>query len=286
MASNAVLKIRLDGGTSEPGDGYLDKALIILAGSSTVKGLAIDHFGDQTVEISGAPGNVIEGNFIGTTADGLNPIGDGTSLRSITVGSSNNTIGGTTASARNVISPTLIVTGTQNVVQGNFIGTGEPGTPTLGGGDRGVYLWGSNNTLGGTAPGAGNVISSNGGPGVAIGGDNNSVVSNSISSNGSEGVTVFNEGTGNSLLSNSISSNGKLGINLDPLDTFSDGVTPNDPFDTDTGGNNAQNFPVLNSAVVSNGTTIAGTLGSEADTTYKVQFFSNPSADASSGLRK
>ncbi|WP_445171592.1 hypothetical protein [Microcoleus sp.] len=62
-------------------------------------------------------------------------------------------------------------------------------------------------------------------------------------------------GKGLAILGNSIFSNNGLGIDLDndadPSTT--DGVTPNDLGDGDTGGNGLQNFPVLTSATGSNG---------------------------------
>jgi hypothetical protein len=64
-----------------------------------------------------------------------------------------------------------------------------------------------------------------------------------------------------------------LGIDLSP-----EGVTPNDERDPDTGANDAQNFPVLNSAT---NTTVEGTLSSTANTTFILEFFSNTACDPS-----
>ncbi|HEX3231255.1 MAG TPA: Calx-beta domain-containing protein, partial [Pyrinomonadaceae bacterium] len=51
---------------------------------------------------------------------------------------------------------------------------------------------------------------------------------------------------------------------------------PNDLDDVDTGQNNLQNSPVVTAAINSNGiTTITGTLNSEADTGYRLEFFAN-----------
>jgi hypothetical protein len=95
--------------------------------------------------------------------------------------------------------------------------------------------------------------------------------------------------TGNSIISNSIYDNDFLGIDLvfanDPA-----GVTKNDlaPPDNDTGPNNLQNFPGITSARLTTRrigghrrkvTLIKGTLNSEADKTYNVQFFGSPEAD-------
>ena len=54
-----------------------------------------------------------------------------------------------------------------NTVEGNYIGTNAAGTAALGNGTglsdvpAGVFIGGSNNQVGGTAAGAGNVISGN-----------------------------------------------------------------------------------------------------------------------------
>lgn len=110
-------------------------------------------------------------------------------------------------------------------------------------------------------------------------GSNNTVSGNTIAFNGRDGVNI-NEGgnldintTGNSVLRNSIFSNGELGIDLDL-----DGPNPNDLGDGDTGANNLQNTPVITSAkTVSGTTTIKGKLNSTANRTYTIQLFSNPS---------
>jgi titin len=61
-----------------------------------------------------------------------------------------------------------------NVVQGNLIGTDVTGTQALGNGGNGIALSTlsgpgvTNNTIGGTASGAGNVIAGNTGSGVSL----------------------------------------------------------------------------------------------------------------------
>jgi len=207
-----------------------------------------------------ATGNVVQGNYIGTDVTGTVDLGNRFSGVSIDLGASNNTIGGTTAGARNLISGNddgVVIAGsgtTGNQILGNFIGTDVNGTADLGNPSDGVIIenGASNNTIGGTASGAGNTIAFNGGDGVA----------------------VFS-GTGNDILSNSIFSNTGLGIDLGP-----NGVTPDDVGDADTGANNLQNFPVLASAT-SGSITITGTLNSIANTTFRIEFFSNNACDPS-----
>jgi titin len=84
-------------------------------------------------------------------------------------GASGNTVGGTTAAARNVLSANggrgIEVDGPGNFVQGNYIGTDITASLALGNGSDGVWVAGSDNLIGGTTPGAGNVVSANAGTG-------------------------------------------------------------------------------------------------------------------------
>jgi titin len=266
-------------------------------------------------------GNRIEGNYIGTNTAGTAELGN--DEHGVTLSNAkDNVVGGTTPGARNVISGSnfhgVLVSGPGgNRIEGNYIGTNASGTAELGNGEDGVLIHGTpNNVVGGTADGAGNLISGNTdgvrlitagargnkiegnhigtnatrtaelgnhGYGVKIGGAPNNVVGgtatgagNLISGNDLTGVYVFDAGAlGNRILSNSIHSNGGLGIDLDrDPPNSNDGVTTNDSGDGDTGPNNLQNFPVLSSAST---TTIKGKLNSTPNTTFTVQFFSNPS---------
>ena len=222
--------------------------------------------GNSGININGpgATGNVVRGNFIGTDITGTLDLGntnDGVRID----GPANNTIGGTTAGSRNVISGNgnsgiriAGSTATDNVVQGNFIGTEVDGTSRLGNSGDGVRILGfgsaTNNTIGGTASNTANIIAFNSGDGVRV-----------------------DSGTGNVIPTNSIFSNTGLGIDLAP-----NGVTANDTGDGDTGANNRQNFPVLTSASSTvDGTDVEGTLNSAANTTFRVEFFANSGCDPS-----
>jgi hypothetical protein len=137
-----------------------------------------------------------------------------------------------------------------NTVQGNLIGTRADGSGDLGNDGDGVHISILGNTVGGLESGAANTISRNGGSGVLLG---------------------ISTATGNSVLSNSIFANGGLGIDLN-----NDGVTPNDTDDPDTGENNLQNFPVIDSATwnsTTDLTTITGTLNSNPSQDFRIQCF-------------
>ena len=139
---------------------------------------------------SGATGNQVQGNFIGTDVSGTSTsMGNGNFGVLIQNLAGSNTIGGAAPGARNIISGNLaegvIISGTNNLVAGNYIGTDTTGNNKIGNSDFGVVINGpaSNNTVGGTVAGAGNVISGNGG-GVEISGNStNAATGNVIAGN-------------------------------------------------------------------------------------------------------
>jgi uncharacterized repeat protein (TIGR01451 family) len=134
---------------------------------------------------SGATGNLVQGNFIGTNVSGAINMGNGQSGISIQSPAGSTTIGGSAAGARNVISGNLsngvFVSGTNNLVAGNYIGTDTTGNNKIGNSNFGVIINGpaSNNTVGGTVTGAGNLISGNGG-GIEIAGDSTNIATANV----------------------------------------------------------------------------------------------------------
>ena len=139
---------------------------------------------------AGTAHNTISGNYVGTSADGTGALSDGVGIRADT-GASPNTIGGTTAGARNVVSGNASI-GIQldgaatsaNTLAGNYIGTTATGTGRLANG-TGVRLSnGANgNTIGGPTAAWRNVISGNKGNGIELvnpGTKNNTVTNNYI----------------------------------------------------------------------------------------------------------
>ena len=174
-------------GTTQPGfsgkplielDGSLAgraTGLHLRAGHSVVKGLVINRF---YVGIAvGSGNNVIQGNFIGTDPSGTIARANGyagvSAVFSGLWGSplfNNNLIGGTTPLDRNLISGNgwgvIAWRGSGVRLLGNFIGTDYSGTKSLGNTAGGVSADGV--TIGGPGPGEGNLISANGGHGIAL----------------------------------------------------------------------------------------------------------------------
>jgi len=139
--------------------------LVIKAGSSTVRGLAIVNFTNNSgIWLNACNDNTIEANYLGVGANGTTAKPNARGL--LLTNSSNNLIGGATATTRNVISGNrtngIQIDGNANVIQGNFIGTNAAGTAALPNQD-GVLIanTSTNNVIGGTAAGAGNLISGN-----------------------------------------------------------------------------------------------------------------------------
>lgn len=203
----------------------------------------------------------IMGNYIGTDTTGTLARGNSDGIATnIATGA---VIGGSTAGAGNLISGNTnngISLGNTGLVtvRGNQIGTAANGVSPLGNTGNGVQIvtGGGTNSIGGAGAGEGNIIAFNSGDGVY--------------------VDSFLNPASNSILSNSIFSNGGLGIDLG-----TDGVTPNDAGDADSGGgNNLQNFPVITVAQPGS-TRVVGTFNSTASTTFRLEFFNTPAADAS-----
>jgi hypothetical protein len=166
-----------------------------------------------------------------------------------------------------------------NVVQGCVIGSDLGVTNAFSNSGNGIYVNSSGNLIGGTEVSLGNIISGNASNGVLFessSANNNSVLRNTISFNGHNGIALAaSAGTGNALLGNSFINNQELGIDLGD-----DGVTLNDPDDSDSGPNNFQNTPVLTDARSIDGTTtIFGKLTSLPNTFFRIEFYLNDTAD-------
>jgi hypothetical protein len=297
-SDNAVLQIVLNG------------TLLIDTSNSVVRGLAVRTLNLGTMNSTALGGNTVQGNFIGLDATGTNSLAGMSLLTYIP----NNQIGGTTPAARNVISGhagfsgvELLMNGSGNTVQGNFIGTDNTGTRAIGNGDRALVsgLTVSSNTIGGSVAGAGNLISGNLDRGITLDGSNNIVQGNFIGTdvtglnplgNARTGIEIggsgnlvggTNSGAGNIIAFNGVNGGGVFttnGVDIKPGAT-GDSVLGNSIFanmglgiDVNADELITPGFPVL--TVVSNTgvlTVISGTYS--PSTTFRLELFTNPGAD-------
>jgi titin len=148
----------------------------------------------------GSDGNLIQGNYIGTDKTGTVALGNNYGIS----GGSNETIGGSVPGAGNVISGNtngwgIDLSGSQNLVAGNLIGTSATGLAALGHGDHGGILLGSAadyNTIGGTTPLARNIISGNGGNKVVITGGQHNLIEGNYIGTDITGTRVFGNQNG------------------------------------------------------------------------------------------
>lgn len=216
----------------------------LIGGTSAVDRNILSGNIDDGIHLGvGATGNMVQGNYIGADVTGSLDVGnidDGVDLDS---GAFNNTVGGTALGAGNVISGNgfegvnIDDTGTSNnIVQGNFVGTNAAGAGAIPNSDCGIYLdpAQTSNTIGGAAASTGNLIAYN----------------------VSAGVCIF--GAGDAILSNTILANLGLGIDLGV-----NGVNINNGAKNSGLPNNDMDYPVFTSAVLSGSTlTVSGYVGS------------------------
>ncbi len=204
-----------------------------IGGPTTTPGLAPGNIisGNRAggVRIARASNVIVAGNLIGTEGNGIEPIANSAGGVSL-IEASGNIIGGSPSQA-NIISGNQgdgVLIGKEssgNRVASNFIGTTQTGMSPLGNTGRGVFLdSASTNTIGGTSPGAGNVISANTGDGIQINGmgaTQNSMIGNFIGTNQNRtdlgntgnGVNLTGKANANTIALNHINSNA-VGIRL------------------------------------------------------------------------
>lgn len=298
----------------------------VVGGVASGAGNLISGNGEDGILLDGinAANNVLQGNLIGTVAGGTNGLGNGRAGIGIS-GAPGNTIGGVAANAGNLISANgdagvyLIAGGASgNLIQGNTIGTDVTGTVALGNTYEGIYLERApTNTIGGAAPGAGNLISANHTRGIWLTNASWNLIQGNWIGTARDGLgalgSVFHSveceiGAANNLIGgagaagnriafaqtiyagvrirNGSTNNAILGNAIFSngglgIDLGAYGVNPNIACGAGTGANQAQNYPVLGQAVTGTSTGIRGTLNSEPGSAYLLQFFANPIGDPS-----
>ena len=290
-----------------------------LGGTTAGAGNLISGNGAAGVFIAATSGNMVQGNLIGTDLAGTAPIPNDTGVDFSNAGT--NTIGGSSAGARNIISGNTFdgvsLDGfniTSNTVDGNYIGTDITGTADLGNGRDGVRLGQAGTTGNSIGAAVGNLISGNdedgiqlyGAPGNSVGKNYIGTKADGVSALGNSMFGVRITSASNNIIGppgspNIISFNGSAGVWILfdgtgnqmransighngglGIDLGTQGVNPNDPADGDAGANNLQNFPVLQSvAIGASNTTITASLNSAGSTSFTVDFYYSSACDAS-----
>lgn len=284
-SSNNVVQSNVIGFASAPTSPPIPGTGVFLQGNDNVIGTDRDGLNDGNegnvishlrmgIQVgSGASDNLIAGNRIGTNETGTSalPNVDGIFIHQ---GSSETTIGGVQQDAGNLVSGngsssftspgsgiTVADGATGVTIKGNRIGTAMNGTTALPN-SNGIVVEGDNVVIGGTQPGAANVIAFNRRPTTPGLGEGIQIAASSSS-----------VATGNVMRGNSIYNNGRY-------DILVGNGPPNDAGDIDEGANGLQNTPTL-VAQTNDGstTTIDGTLQSKPDTSYDIDFFANDSCN-------
>ena len=195
LAQTAVL--------SNSGDGVQVNA----SSGNMVSGNTVAASGRNGILVfAGANGNVVAGNFVGTSAAGH--VGFGNFGNGINVsGANGNTIGGTSPADRNVVADNGVngirvrSGATGNVVRGNWVGVKPDGVTALPNAGDGIQLndGAANNVVGGKAAGAGNVVGGNFGNGIRLADATtagNVVQGNRIGANAAGTAALGNQGHG------------------------------------------------------------------------------------------
>jgi len=185
VGNDAVYTIEIDG------TGLANDLFRVQTSGATIRGLLINRVPGVSIQIDGGDDdNEVIGNWIGTDVTGSQYLGaNSTAIR---VGGSNNHVGGTDPADHNVIvggspfgSATLdIQVGGFNVVQGNHVGLNAAGTAALA---PSLPSWGvslnsgaHDNLIGGTVPGARNVVFANAAILLGSGSHNDTIQGNYI----------------------------------------------------------------------------------------------------------
>ncbi|MFL6036908.1 MAG: NosD domain-containing protein [Gaiellaceae bacterium] len=217
--------VTLDGTGSTGTDGF-----VITADNATIRGFSIIGWTNDGIRVANSDGNTIAGNYIGVDTAGANSLNNNDAVE-LFGDSNNNTVGGTGADDRNVLSANggygvalngdETFTPNDNTVAGNYIGltplgTGQQGV--TGNSAGGILVEGDHNTIGGTTSSARNYVAANDDDGIILRGDGNLVKGNTV------GLAVDDSPVANS----------SNGIRVDPIEAFGE---PNVIGDTSGGGN-------------------------------------------------
>jgi hypothetical protein len=227
------------------------------------------------VKVVDADGTIVEGNYIGTTIDGMHAFSPQIGPYGVEVRDARDTtirgnliagerVVGTNHYAGQIFGQAIHLDAInfdspRTVIQGNVIGVAADGVTTI-------------------VTRSGIVVS----PLSSIHHAFDTLIdSNHIARVETAGISVASQESGVKITRNSIHDSGALGIDLLTAAGGS-GATPNDPGDVDVGANGLQNFPVLQSAARTGSmVAVRGTLDSSPSGQFTIEFFASPSCDPS-----
>lgn len=179
--------------------------LIQSRGSNGIVSNVVSGNSSGGIRLQSASDNVLEGNNVGTDVAGSAGLGNGSHGIILESAANRNTIGGSSAGAGNLVSANqgngiYAIASSDNVVEGNIIGTDVTGSLALANALCGVNLLNAaTNTIGGTTAAARNLISGNGVHGIEIGGSGsqaNVVQGNYIGVDRGGTLRIANRGSG------------------------------------------------------------------------------------------
>jgi hypothetical protein len=196
--------------------------------------LVSGNAGDGVLIDTGSRDNVLNGNFIGTTASGdaaLGNAGNGVAI----IGADGNSLVGCefvnnpfvyyNVVSGNGLNGLLITSSDNTTVQGNFFGVGANNTSAVGNADNGILVNGSSKdtVVGGVIP-LGNVASDNGQNGIDVAGTVSGFITfntfggllafKGAAPNGNDGLLITSSGRHNVARTNVFSGNTQNGIEL------------------------------------------------------------------------
>ena len=199
-------------GTAALGNGrdgiFVNSAGATIGGTSAGAANVISGNALDGIRIDDSSATLVTGNLIGTDFSGTTAVGNRNAGVEVTAGATNNTIGGSTSGARNMISGNTFAgilldgVGTEgNVVAGNWIGTSISGDSAIPNGTKTIYYPAYNAIIGG------GVVIEGGASGNRIGTDSATDDfgdSNLISGNDNDGIDIVDAGTNDNVVAGNL----------------------------------------------------------------------------------
>ncbi|OQX95717.1 hypothetical protein B6I21_03940, partial [candidate division KSB1 bacterium 4572_119] len=276
-------------GTTDMGNGFSGILLYSgpkhnnIGGTSPEERNLVSGNGWSGIELQGSnvDSNLVIGNYIGTDVTGTENLGNDHNGVNIWSFAKYNIIGGTLPGERNIISGngwSGVSIGhhrsSNNKIINNYIGMDVNGTSALPNGANGIGFGGDSTIVGGELVGSGNLISSNSGCGIEIGGCRGSIIAQNIIGldisgtiafpNRNKGIFVWNGAVNNTIGPENLIHFSKAdGITIDGTGTIGNMITQNSITESDSmginnvdGGNNEIPPPLILGIYPITGTTV------------------------------